>query len=151
MNALFVFNEVQIIIHKLFFPLDKWGKHTSSLGLDVCVLRPTSQLFCIYMLGTLFNLILSMPWCKAIALFSAFICFTIWCSPSNWFIIVCPWRRAVYLPETSIVFGAQWFSSLVLVHLFLLFLLTVILSVILLTYSFPHIKLVYLVFFSLFI
>ncbi len=54
-------------------------------------------------------------------------------------------------------FGAQWFSSLVQVHLFLLLLLlnvivdaVTFLFGILLTYSFPHIKLVYLVLFTLF-
>ena len=45
-----------------------------------------------------------MVWCKAIVLFSALTCFTISCSQSSWsIIIVCPWRRAVYLFETSVV------------------------------------------------
>ncbi len=87
-----------------------------------------------------------MLWCKAIAFISALTCFTIWCLPSSWFIIVvCSWRRAVYLLETSVVFGAQWFSSLVQVHLFVIFVDCFVddvtfLSVILLTYSFisPH-------------
>ncbi len=77
--------------------------------------------------------------------------------PSNWFIIVCPWRT-VYLLETSVVlFGAQWFLSLVPVHLLLLSLYcysivdaaVAFLLLILLTLSFP-IKLMYLAIFSLF-
>ena len=70
-------------------------------------------------------------------------------------IVVCPWRKAVYLLETSVVlFGAQWFSSLVPVHLLLLTLYIVdavaFLLVILLTDSFPHIKLAYIALFNLF-